>query len=66
VEEMAAAASSLKTQAQELVNVVAVFKLDEGNTRITLPAPEENLHLLTLPSKTTLLAAPHKVDWKNH
>ena len=27
VEEMAAAASSLKTQAQELVHVVSVFKL---------------------------------------
>jgi len=28
VEEMAAAASSLKSQAQELVGTVAVFKLD--------------------------------------
>jgi methyl-accepting chemotaxis protein len=31
VEEMAAAASSLKTQAQELVQVVAVFKLADGD-----------------------------------
>jgi len=31
VEEMAAAASSLKTQAQELVQTVAVFKLSEGH-----------------------------------
>jgi len=30
VEEMAAAASSLKSQAQELVNTVAVFKLAQG------------------------------------
>jgi uncharacterized phage infection (PIP) family protein YhgE len=30
VEEMAAAASSLKSQANELVQVVAAFKLDEG------------------------------------
>ena len=34
VEEMAAAASSLKTQSQELVQTVAVFKLDEGD-RVT-------------------------------
>jgi len=32
VEEMAAAASSLKSQAQELVQTVAVFKLDETTT----------------------------------
>ena len=31
VEEMAAAASSLKSQAQELVQTVAIFKLAEGN-----------------------------------
>ena len=30
VEEMSAAASSLKTQAQELVGTVSVFKLDHG------------------------------------
>jgi hypothetical protein len=33
VEEMAAAASSLKSQANELVQVVAVFKLDTGNVQ---------------------------------
>ncbi|HOE41624.1 MAG TPA: methyl-accepting chemotaxis protein, partial [Rhodoferax sp.] len=32
VEEMAAAASSLKTQAQELVDTVAVFKLDANDS----------------------------------
>jgi hypothetical protein len=31
VEQMAAAASSLRTQAQELVGVVAVFRLDDGS-----------------------------------
>jgi hypothetical protein len=33
VEEMAAAASSLKSQAQELVQVVAAFKVDVGSSR---------------------------------
>jgi methyl-accepting chemotaxis protein len=31
VEEMAAAAISLKSQAQDLVQVVAAFKLEESN-----------------------------------
>ena len=34
VEEMAAAASSLKSQADELVQTVSVFKLNENNTRL--------------------------------
>ena len=40
VEEMAAAASSLKSQANELVDTVAVFKLTEDATRnaIVIPA----------------------------
>lgn len=33
VEEMAAAASSLKVQAQDLVGTVAVFKLASGNSQ---------------------------------
>ena len=37
VEEMAAAASGLKSQAQELVHVVAAFRLSEGEMGITLP-----------------------------
>jgi Skp family chaperone for outer membrane proteins len=37
VEEMAAAASSLKSQAQDLVQVVAAFKVDGGTSR-SLPA----------------------------
>jgi methyl-accepting chemotaxis protein len=32
VEEMAAAASSMKTQAQELVDTVAVFRLDHHSS----------------------------------
>ena len=37
VEEMAAAASGLKSQAQELVHVVAAFRLSKGEMGITLP-----------------------------
>ncbi|MEN9436081.1 MAG: hypothetical protein RIR09_736 [Pseudomonadota bacterium] len=37
VEEMAAAASSLKGQAQELVQAVAFFKVDSGNQHTGLP-----------------------------
>ena len=37
VEQMAAAASSLKSQAQELVQVVAVFKLPGGHQAVSLP-----------------------------
>ena len=38
VEEMAAAASSLKSQAQDLVGVVAVFKLERGRHIFTTHA----------------------------
>ena len=38
VEEMAAAASSLKSQANELVQVVAAFKLDDSVAQRSLPA----------------------------
>jgi methyl-accepting chemotaxis protein len=37
VEEMAAAASGLKSQAQDLVHVVAAFKLSEADTGTSLP-----------------------------
>ncbi len=37
VEQMAAAASGLKTQAQDLVQVVAVFKLDDHSAAQSLP-----------------------------
>ncbi|WP_035197382.1 methyl-accepting chemotaxis protein, partial [Acidovorax radicis] len=39
VEEMAAAASALNAQAGELVNAVAVFKLDASTARSSAPAP---------------------------
>jgi methyl-accepting chemotaxis protein len=39
VEEMAAAASSLRSQAQDLVKTVAVFKLDTGKHTLALAAP---------------------------
>jgi hypothetical protein len=39
VEEMAAAASSLKSQAQELVQVVAVFKLNDNDSHVSQPRP---------------------------
>jgi hypothetical protein len=43
VEEMAAAASSLKSQAQELVQTVAIFKLAEGHaapSKMQVRAPQ--------------------------
>ncbi|OYU43520.1 MAG: hypothetical protein CFE44_17925 [Burkholderiales bacterium PBB4] len=46
VEEMAAAASSLKSQAQDLVQVVATFKLsgkEQGSLRTPSPAPTLNI-----------------------
>ena len=39
VEEMAAAASSLRSQAQELVQTVALFKLGESSHRIAVQSP---------------------------
>ncbi|MDB5846812.1 MAG: methyl-accepting chemotaxis protein [Rhodoferax sp.] len=39
VEEMAAAATSLNTQAQDMVGAVAVFKLDAGATALTRNVP---------------------------
>ncbi|GAA4426304.1 hypothetical protein GCM10023090_22130 [Acidovorax lacteus] len=40
VEEMAAAAASLKSQAEELVDAVAFFRLDTtGHAQTGLPAP---------------------------
>ena len=40
VEQMAAAASSLKSQAQDLVQVVAIFKLNEGEALRRIAAPQ--------------------------
>jgi methyl-accepting chemotaxis protein len=41
VEEMAAAASSLKSQAQELVGTVAVFKLSSGTVSVRAASPQK-------------------------
>jgi methyl-accepting chemotaxis protein len=51
VEEMAAAASSLKSQALELVQTVSVFKLDDSNHAVTLTpvAARANTAVLTRP-----------------
>jgi len=58
VEEMAAAASSLKGQAHDLVQSVAVFKLAQGgNTELRAPAPRvASVPTALIPSRT--LAAP--------
>jgi methyl-accepting chemotaxis protein len=45
VEEMAAAASSMKSQAEDLVQTVAVFKLGSGDTSLTrLPTAQVRAH----------------------
>ncbi|MDD2924520.1 MAG: methyl-accepting chemotaxis protein, partial [Rhodoferax sp.] len=44
VEEMAAAAGSLKSQAQELVQTVAVFKLGAGDHTPSLPVAAVRAH----------------------
>jgi methyl-accepting chemotaxis protein-1 (serine sensor receptor) len=51
VEQMAAAANSLKSQSQDLVQVVAVFKLRDGER----PAPQRH----TISAPTTSVAAQH-------
>lgn len=58
VEEMAAAASSLKSQAQELVQVVASFKLNEGQGFNTRPVITETHrpHPVALSRPTLALA----------
>ena len=59
VEEMAAAASSLKSQAQELVQTVAVFTLKQGNERnfvphTATPVHTARAHAPAVPSKPKL------------
>ncbi len=51
VEEMAAAASSLKSQAHELVESVAIFKVSGGNTAPRLPAAPVRTKVATTPFK---------------
>ena len=60
VEEMAAAASSLSSQSQALVEAVAVFKLSDGEAVRTIsavPVPR-TLHA-SAPIKAILLASEH-------
>jgi len=72
VEEMAAAASSLKSQANDLVQVVAVFKLgDEGHNQSTHTSPPKastpvgsaagSTHLTTPLPKAPVRANPPKL-----
>lgn len=58
VEEMAAAASSLKSQAQDLVQTVAVFKLGAGDTGslATLPQAKVRAH----PAKASNFKGPDR------
>jgi methyl-accepting chemotaxis protein len=56
VEEMAAAASSLKSQAQDLVQVVALFKLNEGEAQRRTAAPQ-----YSQPRPAALADAPKRV-----
>jgi methyl-accepting chemotaxis protein len=58
VEEMAAAASSLKGQAQDLVQTVAVFKLSQGS--ISASMHKAPAHALSEPRQTSKPAAPKK------
>ena len=51
VEEMAAAASSLKSQAHELVESVAIFKVAGGNTAPRLPSAPVRAKVPTTPFK---------------
>jgi methyl-accepting chemotaxis protein len=55
VEEMAAAASSLKGQAQDLVQVVAIFKLSEGDVARRVAAPA-----YSQPRARALAASPQR------
>jgi len=50
VEEMAAAAISLESQAQELVQTVAVFKLDNGDQHMTLPRSQVRTSVVKTPA----------------
>ena len=58
VEEMAAAASSLNQQAQELVNAVAVFTLGHGHSGAVAAAPRPSLN--RAPASAPAYRAPQK------
>jgi methyl-accepting chemotaxis protein len=66
VEQMAAAASSLKSQAQELVQTVALFKLEQGQHALPAQTRRVTLPPVALPRSTVKIAmvkprAPAKV-----
>ncbi|EGI75887.1 hypothetical protein HGR_14094, partial [Hylemonella gracilis ATCC 19624] len=58
VEEMAAAASSLKSQARELVQTVAVFKLDDNGHAITSGPAIARSNATTRPVQSAIQVAP--------
>ena len=60
VEEMAAAASSLRSQAQDLVQVVSVFKLDAQATPPAAPPVRHQPHSLSAPPRPAAKLAPAK------
>jgi len=70
VEEMAAAASSLKSQAQELVQTVAVFKLAQGQGNFTdysaSAKPRSNSHQFTSSPKKLGSSAPKAKPVSSH
>jgi len=58
VEEMAAAASSLKTQAHDLVGAVAVFKIAQGAARVQAVKAQAR----AVPLQTTVKLSPSRVS----
>ncbi|MGL4436828.1 MAG: methyl-accepting chemotaxis protein, partial [Giesbergeria sp.] len=59
VEEMAAAATSLKSQALDLVQSVDVFRLGQGREHASHPAPQAAVHGHAVPQAAGHLPAPH-------
>ena len=57
VEEMAAAAGSLRGQSQDLVQTVAIFKLDPSGAQVNTPAPAVAAKALTSAKPATRPAA---------
>ncbi len=61
VEQMAAAASSLKGQAQDLVQVVALFKLSPGDTSASYVSTNRTAQRPRSPSVAPSFSAPRKL-----
>ncbi len=62
VEEMAAAASSLKSQAQDLVGTVAVFKLSSGDSRHDSVLPAAGMVRATTPKNLAFKGIEKRVS----